>query len=123
MKIVLILLFTFPIFSFCQKNNQPKNYISVGIFDHKSGLSAIGYSRSIFQNNQNEAFVGMGTMISLYTVSIGYKKYLIKSFFEAYSVASIQKIYGMGGGTNAGFISVGIEKRFGNFYLSTLGLI
>ena len=74
-KHILILLLC-PLFILSQNNTQPNNYVSIGLFDHKTGFSILGYTRSIFQTKQNELFVGGGSMIALNTIVIGYKKYL-----------------------------------------------
>ena len=109
-KLILILLLL-PCFGLSQNNKHPKNYISIGLLDHKTGFSALGYTRSILQNTNNELFVGFGSMISLNTFVIGYKKYLLRSIVDGYSVISMQKIYGMGGKSNAACLSIGMEKR------------
>ena len=94
--------------------------MSIGLFDHKAGFSFVSYSRSIVKDNQNDFFIGCGSMIALNTLVIGYKKYLLKSFVDGYSVASLQKIYGMSGDSNAACISLGLEKRiWKNFFLNT----
>ena len=50
MKICIIFLLLLPLFSSGQNQKNPKNYISIGFLDHKTGNSAIGYTRSILQN-------------------------------------------------------------------------
>ena len=122
MKKVLILLLLFPLFSVSQNNKQPKNYISFGLFDHKTGFSAFGYTRSILQNNQNELFVGCGSMIAINTFVVGYKKYLLRSFLDGYSVLSMQKTYGMSGSSNAACLSIGMEKRIWKFLFINTGV-
>tara|TARA_B100001250_G_C19790334_1_gene786187 strand:+ start:1731 stop:2168 length:438 start_codon:yes stop_codon:yes gene_type:complete len=111
MNKVIIVLLLFPLFSLSQNNKQSKNYISIGLFDHKTGFSALGYTRSILQKNQNELFLGCGSMIAINTFVVGYKKYLLRSFVDGYSVLSLQKIYGMAGSSNAACVSIGIEKK------------
>ena len=118
--IVLFVLFSF--LSHSQNNNQPKNYISFGLFDHKTGFSALGCTRSILQKNHNEVFLGFGSMIQLNTLVIGYKKYVFRSFIDGYSVVSIQKIYGMSGSSNSVCLSIGIEKRIWKFLFINTGL-
>ena len=111
-----------PSFSLSQNYETPKNHISIGLFDHKTGFSAVGYSRSILQKNNNEVFIGCGSMIALNTFVVGYKKYLIKSFVDGYSVISFQKIYGMSGDSNAACLSIGMEKKIWNFLFITAGV-
>ena len=111
MRLYICILFLIPIFCLCQKNDQKKNYISIGLFDHKSGFSALSYSKTILQNYNNEIFIGLGSMIALNTFSIGYKRYLIHNFVDGYSALSFQKIYGMAGGSDAAFLSIGAEKK------------
>ncbi|MAQ32147.1 MAG: hypothetical protein CMD26_05420 [Flavobacteriales bacterium] len=109
-KYILIFLLC-PLFILSQNNTQPKNYISIGLFDHKTGFSMLGYTRSILQNKQNQLFIGCGSMIALNTVVIGYKKYFFRSFVDGHSTISAQKIYGMAGSSNTACLSIGIEKR------------
>jgi hypothetical protein len=63
------------------------------------------------QNKNNELFVGVGTMLSINTISIGLKKYLVQRKIKCYSVLCAQSIYGMGGNFNAPSFSFGIETR------------
>tara|TARA_B100000902_G_scaffold306311_1_gene294880 strand:- start:195 stop:653 length:459 start_codon:yes stop_codon:yes gene_type:complete len=109
--LILILLFLFPLVSLSQKGKQPKNYILIGLLDSKTGFSAIGYTRSILQNKNNELFIGFGTMLALNTVVAGYKKYLFRSFIDGYSVISIQNIFGLAGDSDAACLSIGLEKK------------
>ena len=118
----IVLLLLLPSFGLSQNNKQPKNYISIGLFDQKTGFSIFGYTRSVLQNSHNEVFVGCGSMIALNTVVIGYKKYLLKSFVDGYSIISMQKIYGMGGGPNAACLSIGIEKKIWKFLFINTGI-
>ena len=121
MLLILILLFLFPIISLSQNEKQPKNYISVGILDSKTGFSAIGYTRSILQNKNNELFIGFGTMLALNTVVAGYKKYLFRSFIDGYSVISIQNIFGMAGDSDAACFSIGIETKIWKVFFINAG--
>ena len=118
----VVILILFPLFSLSQKNTQPKNYISIGLFDHKTGFSALGYTRSILQNNQSELFVGCGSMVALNTFVLGYKIYLLRSFVDGYSVLSAQKIYGMAGSSSTACLSIGIEKKIWKVLFKNAGV-
>ena len=120
-KCIFIVLL-FPLFILSQNNTPPKNSISIGLFDHKTGFSALGYTRTILQNNQNELFVGCGSMVALNTFVVGYKKYLLRSFVDGFSVLSMQKIYGMAGSSNTACLSIGIEKRIWKFLFINTGV-
>ena len=122
MKQFVIILLSFPFFSLSQNNQPSKNYISIGLFDHKTGFSAIGYTRSILQNTNNEVFAGCGSMIAINTFVIGYKKYLLRSIVDGYSVISMQKIYGMAGSSNAACLSIGAEKKIWKFLFINIGV-
>ena len=122
MNKLIIILFLFPLFTLSQNNNLSKNYISIGLFDHKTGFSVAGYTRSIIQNSHNEVFVGFGSMIALNTFTIGYKKYLFKSIVDGYSVISMQKIHGMPGSSNAACLSIGIEKKIWKILFINIGV-
>ncbi len=72
-----------------QDNEKPKNYFSVGYFDHKTGPSMVGVARTLWQNEKNEIFVGAGTLIIFAsTVSAGWKYYLNDGSYQGYSVLS-----------------------------------
>jgi hypothetical protein len=118
-KFLLILII--PLFSFGQVDLTPKDYISVGFLDHKTGTSIFGYTRTIIQNDNNEIFVGLGTSIAINTLVVGLKKYLLRSFIDGYSVISIQSIYGMGGGFKAPAISIGVEKKIWKQFFVNMG--
>ena len=117
----LILLFLFPLVGLSQSEKRPKNYISIGLLDSKTGFSAIGYTRSILQNKNNELFIGFGTMLALNTVVAGYKKYLFRSFIDGYSVISVQNIFGLGGDSDAVCLSIGFEKKIWKVFFINLG--
>jgi len=121
MLFIFILLVFFPLVSLSQNDKQPKQYVSIGLLDSKTGLSAIGYTRSILQNKNNELFIGCGTMIALNTVVAGYKKYLFRSFIDGYSVISVQNIFGMGGDSDATCLSIGIEKKIWKVFFINAG--
>jgi len=122
MNKIIIFLFLLPFFSSGQTQKQTKNYISIGFLDHKTGNSAIGYTRSILQNENNELFIGCGSMIAVHSFIIGYKKYLLRTFVDGYAVISMQKIYGMGGDLNAPGLSIGFEKRVWRFLFLNIGV-
>tara|TARA_B100001250_G_C19502984_1_gene658250 strand:+ start:296 stop:733 length:438 start_codon:yes stop_codon:yes gene_type:complete len=122
MKKIIIFLIFLSFFSSIQIHAQTKNYVSVGLFDHKTGFSVLGYTRSILQNTNNELFVGCGSMIAFNTFVIGYKKYLLRSFVDSYSVLSMQKIYGMAGNSNAACMSIGVEKRIWKVLFLNVGI-
>ena len=117
----LLLLLIVPLLSFGQINKHPKHYISVGFLDHKTGSSIVGYTRSILQNQNNELFVGFGTLIAANTFVVGFKKYLLRSFIDGYSVISMQSVYGMGGGFSAPAVSIGVEKKIWKILFINLG--
>ena len=119
--LIVILLFLFPLIGLSQNQNLPKHHVSIGFLDSKTGFSAIGYTRSILQNKNNELFIGFGTMLALNTVVAGYKKYLFRSFIDGYSVISIQNIFGMGGDSDAGCLSIGIEKKIWKVFFINAG--
>tara|TARA_Y100000766_G_C18911458_1_gene608560 strand:- start:626 stop:1066 length:441 start_codon:yes stop_codon:yes gene_type:complete len=120
MKKKFIFLWLLPLFVLGQ--DQTKNYISVGFLDHKTGNSIIGYTRSVIQNENNELFIGFGSAVAINSFIIGYKKYLLRSSIDGYSVISIQKIYGMGGDLSAPCVSIGIEKRIWKILFLNIGI-
>ncbi|MAQ69702.1 MAG: hypothetical protein CMD23_01230 [Flavobacteriales bacterium] len=119
--LILMLLFLFPLVAASQKQKPPKHHISIGILDSKTGFSAVGYSRSILQNKNNELFIGFGTMLALNTVVAGYKKYLFRAFVDGYSVISVQNIFGMSGDSDAVCLSIGLEKKIWKVFFINAG--
>jgi len=119
--LILTLLYLFPLVSSSQNEKLPKHHISIGLLDSKTGFSAIGYSRSILQNRNNELFIGFGTMLALNTVVAGYKKYLFRSVIDGYSVISIQNVFGMGGDSDAVCLSIGLEKKIWKVFFINAG--
>ena len=121
--IVCLLLLFITSAGLSQNTKQPKNYISIGFLDHKTGNSIIGYTKNIFQNQNNEIFIGFGTMLASNTFVVGLKKYLFRFFFDGYSTISMQQIYGMGGdGIRTPAISIGVEKRIWKIFFINLGV-
>ena len=77
---------------------QP-NYYSRGLFDHKTGITFVGYSRTLAYIKNHEFFIGFGTMIAMHTLSTGIKlnsNYKPPFFDSAYAVFSIYRVAGMG---------------------------
>ena len=120
MRKLIVFVLLLPLLGASQ--SQTKNYISIGFLDHKTSNSIIGYTRSILQNENNELFVGYGTMIAINSFVIGYKKYLMRSSIDGYSVISMQKIYGMGGDLTAPGVSIGLEKRIWKVLFVNIGV-
>jgi hypothetical protein len=85
-------------------------YISAGFLDHKTGMSLIGYARTLKTVDRHEFFVGGGTLIAAITLAIGWKYYLHDSQIPLYSVVAFHGVSGMGGEFGAPFISLGAEK-------------
>ena len=52
---------------------KERNYYSRGVFDHKTGITFVGYSRTLAYIKNHEFFVGLGTMIAMHTISTGVK--------------------------------------------------
>ena len=112
------------------QTEKPKYYRSIGFLDHKTGLSLFGYARTLKIHNNNEFFVGIGTLISANKISLGWKYSFLNKpvklnpdtgdpiigfstglIDDYYVVASIQSVAGMGGSIVAPFFSGGFEKR------------
>ena len=126
----LIIIFSILLTAIIGQAEKPKHYRVIGFLDHKTGLSLLGYARTLKIHNNNEFFVGIGTLIAVNTISLGWKySFLNKSvklnpdtgdpiigfstglIDDYYVVASIQSVAGMGGNIVAPFFSGGFEKR------------
>ncbi|MDP6684617.1 MAG: hypothetical protein QGH24_01590 [Candidatus Marinimicrobia bacterium] len=99
-------------FNFVTGQNKPgkDKYISVGFLDHKTGMSLVGYARTLKTMENHEFFIGVGTLLAANTIAAGWKSYLNDSPIHIYSVVSIQGVAGMGGEIVAPFVSIGGEK-------------
>ena len=78
---------------------KQRNYSSRGLFDHKTGITFLGYSRTLAYIKNHEFYVGIGTMIATHTLSTGIKlnlSYKPPFFDNAYAVFSIYRVAGMG---------------------------
>ena len=128
--IKLIIIFSILLTAIIGQTEKPKHYRSIGFLDHKTGLSLLGYARTLKIHNNNEFFVGIGTLIAANTISLGWKYSFLNKpvklnpdtgdpivgfstglIDDYYVVASIQSVAGMGGSIIAPFFSGGIEKR------------
>ena len=100
-----------------------ERYVAVGFLDHKTGISLVGYARTLKQTEKHEFFIGAGTMISAFTASAGWKYYFNDAPIQFYSVLSIQGVNGMGGGFIAPVISLGVEKKLYKKWFINFGTI
>ncbi len=99
-----------------------------GMPNHKIGLGISGYSLTKRTINNNEYYVGIGTMIMNLSLTAGWKKYFLNSGEDDYYLAtslvkSIQTISDKEDETEKGLLnftavnfSVGYEKRFSSRY-------
>jgi hypothetical protein len=106
-----------------------KHYFNIfGMPNHKIGLGISGYSLTKRTINNNEYYVGIGTMIMNLSLTAGWKYYFLKSGEDDYYLAtslvkSIQTISDNEDETEKGLLnftagnfSVGYEKRFSSHY-------
>jgi len=101
MRAYLMLLSFIPLLGFMQSTTtlgNEKESISIGLFDHKTGLSLIGYTKTFFEHENNRFFVGAGSSILINTISVGATRTLLKSSSNKilYSTISIRGVYGAG---------------------------
>ena len=99
-----------------------EHHVSIGFFDHKTGNSLIGYARTILKHEKHEVFIGVGTLLAMNTLSVGWKYYISDSPVKLYSVLSTQGIAAMGGQFIAPAISIGIEKEITKKLFMNLGI-
>jgi len=104
---------------------QPKNYLSRGLFDHKTGITFIGYSRTLLNIKQHELFIGLGTGFIANIFSVGVKFKLIDRpfiFDKAYGVVSLYRAAGMGKNIlTLPSGSLGFQKNFSNNSILNIG--
>ena len=105
--------------------------LSVGIGDNRSGMNIIGLSYKIFQKDNNEAFLGIGTAVFTINTSLGWKHYFSEKKKTLYTALSIQAItrlidsdeyWPYTGISLAPTISAGMENEISKTISSQLGL-
>ena len=122
--------------------DQNKRFnLSLGFLDSRTGLSLIGLSYDIYQDNRNEIFIGGGTAILAFTGSLGWKHYFSDtynnninvsieedsnnfkySFFSSpFVVVSCQAVAHLGFSGFAPTFSPGYEIRFSKYFSTQLG--
>ena len=100
-----------------------EHYVAVGFLDHKTGMSLVGYARTLKQTEKYDFFIGAGTLIAAFTASAGWKYYFNDAPIKFYSVLSMQGINGMGAGFIAPVISLGFEKNLYKKWHVNFGVI
>ena len=108
-----------------QNKTEKNKYMSLGFLDHKTGISLVGYARTLKKVDKHELFVGVGTLIALNTLSVGWKYYLSDSPVHFYSVIAAQGAVGMSVKFNIlpiVFASVGFEKSIFKHIWINLGV-
>ena len=120
---ILISLFATSVGSAEEK--VPENYLTIGALDHKTGLSLIGYARTLVSNEKHELFVGAGTLIAAVTISSGWKYNFLHYYADFYSVVSVQAI--SAGQSKkivyAPFLALGIEKKLSTKWYINAGVV
>lgn len=118
LSLILTLCFQISIM-YGQTDKSPTHYFAAGILDHKIGFSWVGYAHTIMQNNNNELFVGGGTLIAMSSVAAGWKYYFNDTPIKAYSVLAIHGFYFKDMLKGKPFMSLGIEKKLtGKLYVN-----
>ena len=115
----LLIILSFLSFCICEnsidnQNKFKKHNLSVGcLTDDKTGVSILGYTYNIKQNEMNEYFIGGGTAILAFTGTVGWKHYYKKSkSYSIYSVLSEQAVMHMGFSGFMSTASIGLEYNF-----------
>ena len=120
----ILLFFLISSFSFSQEN-KIKNHVSLGLFDHKTGLSVVGYSRTLWKDTKNEIFLGVGTSFIVNSLTVGAKKYLFKGYVDGYVVLGGQILsLELTDDTNKTiWLAAGIEKLLIKNFFINLGVL
>ena len=79
-----------------EKSILNKHNLSVGMFDDRTGMSFIGYTYNIKQTAMDEYFIGAGTALLIFTGTVGWKHYYMKSRISISSVVCGQYIAHLG---------------------------
>ncbi|MBC8346179.1 MAG: hypothetical protein ISR82_07825 [Candidatus Marinimicrobia bacterium] len=119
---LILILSLYVSFIYGQNNERPSEYIAVGILDHKTGFSLVGYAHTFLQNDKHELFVGGGSLIALHTISTGWKYYFNDDSIKAYSVVAIHGFFFNNILKGKPFMALGIEKKLTEKLYFNLGI-
>ena len=78
------------------KHKDKKLNLSAGIADSRTGMSFLGLSYKIFQKNNNETYIGLGTAIFVVNLSFGWKRYWSnkkRSPYTSFSIQAVSKLF------------------------------
>ncbi len=113
------------------KHKDKKLNLSAGIADSRTGMSFLGLSYKIFQKNNNETYIGLGTAIFVVNLSFGWKRYWSnkkRSPYTSFSIQAVSKLFDADGywpynGISlCPTISAGVEKELSKTISSQFGL-
>ena len=80
-----------------ENDSFSKHNLSIGMFDDRTGFSFIGYTYNLKQTDMDEYFIGGGTIIMGFSVTMGWQHYYRKSKLSISSIFSGQAFTHFGG--------------------------
>ena len=92
---------------------RPRSEVSLGFLTHKTGLSLVDYNYTVFQTEDHDFSVGVGTLLAAGGTSIAWKYYAYRGFADFYSVVALQFVSGMSDAPPKmiPFVSLGMEYQ------------
>ena len=100
-----------------------RHHFSVGFLDHRTGMSLASYSRTLLANESHELFVGVGSVLAMTTLAVGWKFYAFHYYVDFYCVVAGHAAAGMSDKILvAPFASLGIELGITDDYFLNVGV-
>ena len=97
-----------------------RHHFSFGFLNHQTGSSVVSYARTLWASENHEVYAGVGSVLALNTLAVGWKVYVFESFVDAYLVTAAHFMAGMSEKSLvAPFFAVGVEKSlWGGFFIN-----
>ena len=94
---------------------RPRSELSFGFLTHKTSVSFLDYHYALFQTDDHDVSIGVGTLLAYHSSALAWKYYAYRGFADFYSVLAFQ--YGAGMGTAPAKVipSVSLGMEFGVF--------
>ena len=69
---------------------QPRSELSFGFLTHKTSVSLLDYHYAVFQTDDHDLSIGVGTLLAYHSSALAWKYYACRGFADFYSVLAFQ---------------------------------